>query len=69
MKTPDISGIKVTAFKQNEALINCKFTLSYADAIDLCKKSASDLYLNRDLHEWFMDKIVENLQKVINEKK
>lgn len=68
MKTQNISGINITAFKQNEALINCRFTLSFSDAMDLCAKTTSGLYLNRDLQEWFIDKIAENLKKVIDEK-
>ena len=67
-QTPDISGIKITAYKVNEALINCKISLSFSDAMDLCKKTESGLYIKQDFHDWFIAKLTEKLQEAIDTK-
>lgn len=67
-KEKDISGLPISVFKQSEALISCKISLSFSDAKDFCSKTKSGLYKNKDLHEWFINKIVEKLEPVLKEK-
>ena len=62
-----IRGLGVTAFKQSSANILCKVTLTRADAIELCKRTKSGLFKNKEFHDRFINMIVTELDKVEKE--
>ena len=59
-----VRGLGVTAFKQGSANILCKITLTRADAIDLCNRTKSGLFKNKEFHDRFINMIVAELEKV-----
>jgi hypothetical protein len=62
----NIRGLGVTAFKQSESHIMCKITLTRTDAIELCNRTKSGLFKNKEFHERFINMIVTQLDTVLN---
>lgn len=62
-----IKGVNITAFKQNGAQILCKILITPGDAIELCKRTKSGLYKNKEFHERFVNMIVTQLDSLIEE--
>ena len=60
-----IPGISIRAYKQSEALVACKFTISFSDAYDL-SNTKSPRY--KKLNELFNVALVEELNKIIKGK-
>lgn len=72
MKTQKIPGIEFSSYPLNEALLQCKFRMTFSDAIELCKRTKSGLIKNKDLRDWFFDKVteeIENSVKLMKEKR
>ena len=57
----EIRGLGVTCFKQSETNILCKITLTPSDAIEICKRTKSGLFKNREFHDRFINMIVTRL--------
>ena len=62
-----VDGLGVIAFKQASANILCKVTLTRADAVELCKRTKSGLFKNKEFHDRFINMIVTELNKVEKE--
>jgi hypothetical protein len=67
MKTPrkEIEGFKFDCLKWDEAHLQLRVMLSPSDAEELCKKTRSDMYLNKELREWFYDQLTDTLNKAV----
>lgn len=61
----EAAGIKVTSFKQSGTDILCKINISPGDATDLCKRTPSGLFVNKDLHSRFINMIVNRLEQTL----
>ena len=58
-----IPGMSVTCYKQSGAHIMCKIVLSPSDAIELCKRTKSGLFKNKEFHEMFINMLVIKLDE------
>lgn len=65
MKTKKIPGIEFSSYPLNEALFQCKFRMTFSDAIELCKRTKSGLIKNKELRDWFFDKITEEIENSV----
>jgi hypothetical protein len=65
----NIPGIEISSYPLNETFLQCKFKMTFSDAIELCKRTKSGLLKNKDLKDWFFDRITEELTKSIQKKK
>ena len=63
-----IPGIPIRVFSLGDALLKCQFTMTYSDALDLCKKTTVGLPANRELRDRIMDNICEEMESVIQER-
>ena len=68
-ETKEINGLSVTCYKQNGAHIMCKVLLSPSDAIELCKRTKSGLFKNKEFHDIFMNMIITKLDELIIQEK
>ena len=64
-----IKGLGVTAFKQSGSQILCKVTLTPSDSIELCNRTKSGLFKNKEFHDRFINMIVSALDRVNAEEK
>ena len=60
-----VPGIPIRAYKQSDSHIACKMVLTISDAMDLCNRTRSGLFKNKDFHEMFVNTIITELDKVI----
>lgn len=60
----EIRGLGVTCFKQNSAQILCKITLMPGDAKELCKRTKSGLFKNKEFHDRFINMIITRLDEL-----
>ncbi len=58
-----INGLGITCYKQNGAQIMCKILITPCDAIELCRRTKSGLYKNKEFHEMFMSQLVSKLEE------
>ena len=67
MKIPkkEIEGFKFDCLKWDEAHLQLRVILSPSDAKELCKKTKSDLYLNKELRDWFYNQLTDTLDKAV----
>ena len=61
-------GIDIVAFPLSEATVSCQITMTFGEAVELCKLTQSGLPLNKDLQDWFLKRLRERLQICINQK-
>jgi hypothetical protein len=66
-ETFEAANIKVTSYKQNGTSILCKINMTPGDAKDLCRRTPSGLYINKDLHSRVMNMIVNRLEQTLQE--
>ena len=64
-----VRGLGVVCYKQSGAQILCKITMTPSDAIELCKRTKSGLFKNKEFHERFLNMIVTKLEQLANEEK
>lgn len=64
-----IPGIGVTAFKQGSSNILCKIILTPSDAIELCNRTKSGLFKNKEFHDRFINSIITKLDEIIKQEK
>ena len=62
-----VPGLSIKAFKQNESHILCKVIVTISDAKDLCDRTKSGLFKNKEFHDMFINTIVTSLDDVITE--
>jgi len=67
-KLKEIRGISIRAYGISEALINCKISLSYSDAKNLCAKTKSGLIKNKQLRDLFFEILTARLDEVVAKK-
>lgn len=60
----ELKGLGVTCFTQGNANILCKITLTPSDAMELCKRTKSGLFKNKEFHDRFINMIVTRLDKL-----
>ena len=60
----EVRGLGVTCFKQNGAQILCKIILTPTDAMDLCNRTKSGLFKNKEFHDRFINMIVTRLDEL-----
>ena len=60
----EVRGLGVTCFKQNGAQILCKIILTPSDAMDLCNRTKSGLFKNKEFHDRFINMIVTRLDEL-----
>lgn len=65
----EVRGLSVTCFKQSSAHILCKVLLTPSDAMDLCNRTKSGLFKNKEFHDRFINMIVTRLDDVIKQEK
>ena len=65
----EMRGLGVTCFKQNGAQILCKITLTPSDAQELCKRTKSGLFKNKEFHDMFINMIVTRLDELNTQEK
>ena len=63
-----IPGVDIRAFKQSDALISCKFTLTFSDVKNLFDETPSGLPKNRKLQKDFFNLLKTHLQRVAAQK-
>jgi len=63
-ETQEISGLSITCYKQSGAHIMCKILLTPSDAIELCKRTKSGLFKNKEFHEIFVNMLVTKLDEL-----
>lgn len=59
-----ISGLGITCYKQSGTHVMCKIVLSPGDSIELCKRTKSGLYKNKEFHEMFISMLVSKLDEL-----
>lgn len=64
----DIPGVPIRVFPLSEARLRGIFTLTFSDAIELCKKTSLDLPANPEFRNLFLDKLCEHFEKEIEKK-
>ena len=64
-----LAGVSVVCFEQNGTSILCKIKMTPKYAEELCKKTRSGLYLNKSIHEQFVDNITHELKILTDNKK
>ena len=64
-----IKGLNVSAFKQSSSHILCKVLLTPSDAMELCNRTKSGLFKNKEFHDRFINMIVTELDKLIIEER
>jgi hypothetical protein len=57
-----VRGLGVTCFRQSGANILCKINITPGDAKDLCRRTKSGLFKNKEFHERFINMIVTQLE-------
>jgi hypothetical protein len=62
-----VPGLPIKAYKQSDSHIACKMILTVSDAKDLCNRTRSGLFKNKDFHDMFINTIVTALDNVIEE--
>jgi hypothetical protein len=65
----EIRGLTVTCFRQNEVNILCKIGLTPNDVDELCERTKSGLFKNKEFHDRFINMIVTRLDAVMREEK
>ncbi len=64
-----IKGLNVTAFKQSGSHILCKILLTPSDAMELCNRTKSGLFKNKEFHDRFVNMVITELDKLITEER
>lgn len=59
-----VRGLGVTAFKQSGTNILCKINITPGDAKDLCQRTKSGLFKNKEFHDRFINMIVTKLEEI-----
>ena len=62
----EIRGLGVTCFKQNGTNILCKINMTPSDAAQLCNRTKSGLFKNKEFHDRFVNMIVTHLDALVN---
>lgn len=65
----EIPGLPISAFKQSGSHILCKILITPSDAEELCKRTKSGLFKNKEFHDRFINAIVTRLDDIIEEAK
>lgn len=63
----EIRGLSVTCFRQSGANILCKVNLTPNDADELCERTKSGLFKNKEFHDRFINMIVTRLDALLRE--
>lgn len=64
-----IKGLHVSAFRQSGSHVLCKILLTPSDAIELCNRTKSGLFKNKEFHDRVINMIVTELDKLILDEK
>jgi len=65
----EIPGLSVRAIKQSGTHVLCKIQLTKSDAAELCDRTKSGLFKNKEFHDWFVNTIVTELEATLTEDK
>jgi len=65
----EIRGLNVTCFKQSGVNIMCKINITPSDADELCERTKSGLFKNKEFHDRFINMIVTRLDTLLREEK
>jgi hypothetical protein len=60
-ETKEVRGLSVNCFRQGGANILCKISLTPSDALELCDRTKSGLFKNREFHDRFINMIITRL--------
>ena len=65
----EIPGLSIRTIKQSGTHLLCKIQLTKSDAAELCSRTKSGLFKNKEFHDWFINTIVTNLEEILEEEK
>lgn len=65
----EVRGLSITCFKQSGSNILCKITLTPSDALELCNRTKSGLFKNKEFHDRFINMIVTRLDDLNKQEK
>lgn len=58
----EIRGVGVTCYKQSGTSVLIKVLMTPSDAIDLCSRTKSGLFKNKEFHDRFINTIVTRVE-------